>query len=91
LSERVDLSVDVHGARFTWKNGGGYFRELGSDPRTSGKYARTGFEYNFYHSFFWFADFAHSFQNSNTPQLLSGTLNLVSFGLRWRPPVAVGR
>jgi hypothetical protein len=92
LSDRVDATLGLRfSSRFTWNNGGGYFRETGSDPRTSGKYAMTGVSYHFYGNVSCFAAFIHTFQTSNTQQLLSGTQNTVEFGVGWQPPLNAGR
>ena len=92
LSDRVDANLGLRlSSRFSWNNGGGYFRETGSDPRTSGKYAMTGVSYHFYGNMNFFAAFTHTFQTSNTQQLLSGTQNTVAFGVRWQPPLNQGR
>jgi hypothetical protein len=88
-SDRIDGSLGLHlTSRISWNNGVGYFRELGSDPRTIGKYATSGLEYRFYGRFSLFSTFAYSFQDSNTPQLLSGTRKTGAFGIRWTAPVA---
>jgi hypothetical protein len=86
-SDRVDASLGVHiTQRLTWANTLGYFSELGSDPRTSGKYAATGLSFAMFQHLTPFVDYTYSFQNSNTPQLISGMRRTLSFGIRWLPP-----
>jgi hypothetical protein len=91
LSDRIDASLALKlSSRMAWTNGFGYFREAGTDPRASGKYAMSQVAYQFYGNFSLFTAFAHTFQNSNTQQLPSGTQNTVEFGLNWRPPANPG-
>jgi hypothetical protein len=91
-SDRVDAMIGLHMfSRFVFNNGGGYFRELGDDPRTSGKYLSTSVDYKLSPNFTAYSTFSYSFQNSNTPQLLSGLRRTISWGLRWQPPVNLPR
>jgi hypothetical protein len=86
-SDRIDGSLGFHVTqRLSWSNSFGYFRELGTDPRTSGKYGTTGLSFAMFGHLTAFSDFAYSFQNSNTPQLISGMRRTLSFGIRWQPP-----
>jgi hypothetical protein len=86
-SDRIDASLGFHlTQRLSLTNGVGYFRELGSDPRTSGKYGTSGITFAMFGHLTAFTDFAYSFQDSNTPQLISGMRRTVSFGIRWQPP-----
>jgi hypothetical protein len=92
LSDRIDGDVGIHlASNITWNNGVGYFREYGSDPRTSAKYATSGIQYAFYGNLSLFATFSHIFQSSNTVQLMSGTRNAILFGIQWRPPLYPAR
>ena len=91
-SDRVDAIIGLHLlSRFVFNNGGGYYRELGNNPRTSGKYVSTSMDYKLSPNFTAYTTFVYSFQNSNTPQLLSGLRRTVSWGLRWQPPLNVPR
>jgi hypothetical protein len=86
-SDRVDGSLGIHATRrLSWSNSVGYFRELGTGPRTSGKYGTTGLSFAMFGQLTAFSDFAYAFQNSNTPQLISGMRRTLSFGIRWQPP-----
>jgi len=89
-SDRVDAAIGLHLiSRFSWNNGGGYYRELGSDPRTNGKYLSTSGDFQLTKDVSAFSSFTYSFQNSNTPQLLSGLRRTLSWGIRWQPPLNV--
>lgn len=90
-SDRIDASFGYRvSSRMTWTNGVGYFRELGSDPRTFGKYGTTGFTYNFYGHVSFFTTYAYSFQNASTSQLLSGSRSTVAYGVIWQPGRVAG-
>ena len=71
--------------RLTLNGGGGYYRETGGDPRTKGSYTSSGIEFGLAEHLALFASYSHTFQSSNSPQLLSGTRNTVIFGIRWAP------
>lgn len=87
-SDRVDALIGTHlFSRIVFNNGGGYYRELGDNPRTSGKYVTTSMDYKLSSGFTAFTSFAYNFQNSSTPQLLSGLRRTLSWGLRWQPPL----
>jgi len=91
-SDRLDGTIGLHlGPRVMWNNGGGYFRETGANPRTSGKYATSGFSYNLFGNISCFAAYSHVFQTSNTQQLVSGKQNIVEFGVRWQPSILLPR
>lgn len=86
-SDRLDGMIDLHLIRrLSWSNGAGYYRELGSSPRTSAKYAGASLSYNLFGDIHLFGGFTHTFQNANTLQLLSGSQSTVVFGVRWEPP-----
>jgi len=92
IGERGDLGYTLNATRrITWTNGGGYYREIGADPRTKGNYASTKMTYALPHNFGMFATYTHTFQNSSTPQLLSGTRNSYFGGLSWAPPQLMPR
>jgi hypothetical protein len=87
-SDRVDASMRLHiMSKLLWSFGAGYFREIGSNPNTNGRYGTTGLEYSFWGNFSLFGSFTAGSQNSSTPQLLSGTFRTATYGVRWRPPV----
>ncbi|MGC1482163.1 MAG: hypothetical protein WA789_00075 [Candidatus Acidiferrum sp.] len=71
--------------RLAWNSGLGYYRETGADPRNMGNTAGTGLEFEMLKNVFVDASYAHLFQKSSTPQLLSGTRNTVILGIKWEP------
>ncbi|HYA98457.1 MAG TPA: hypothetical protein VEH49_10200 [Methylomirabilota bacterium] len=71
--------------RFKWTNGIGYFHQLGGEPRISGKYAISTFEYHLAGGFSFLASYSRRNQNSSTPQLISGDRNTYTLGIRWTP------
>jgi hypothetical protein len=86
LSEREDITYSVPLLKHLfWKNGLGYYREVGSPPHTQGKYALTTVEYSLPAGFVLFGNYAYRFQRAETAQLLSGTHNTMRFGIRWEP------
>jgi hypothetical protein len=88
LSDRVDVTYTTPVfTRLSWKNGLGYYREIGPQPRTQGKYATTGLEYRLPAGFVPFATYMFRFQHAQTLQLATGTHNTFVFGLRWEPGV----
>ena len=87
-SDRVDASLGFHiTRRLVWSNSGGYFREIGPEPHTTGKYAQSGISLGLFSHVELFSTYVHSFQASSTPQILSGTRDTVAYGVRWLPPV----
>lgn len=90
-SDRVDASIAYRlTRRMSWTNSAGYFRELGSDPRTSGKYGTSGLSYNFFGNLSFFTNFTYTFQSSSTPQLLSGRRDTIVYGVLWQPGRVIG-
>jgi len=86
-ADRVDATLGLHlFSRLVFNPGGGYYRELGGDPRTSGKYAAGSLDYKLSTNFTAFSTYSYSFQGSSTPQLLSGLRRTLVWGLRWQPP-----
>jgi len=86
IGDRGDISYGIHlTRRLGWYNGGGYYRETGADPRTKGSYGASSVEFNFVGNLVVFGSYTYMFQVSSTPQLLSGTRNSVSLGLKWEP------
>jgi hypothetical protein len=71
--------------RLAWNNGLGYYREMGADPRNMGNTAGTGLEFEILRNVFLEGNYAHLFQKSSTPQLLSGTRNTVILAMKWEP------
>jgi hypothetical protein len=91
-SDRLDGSLGIHlTRRITWTTTTGFYRELGADPRTSGKYGTSGVDYNFIGNYHITTLFAYTFQDSNTPQLVTGTRRTAVIGLRWQAPVYPGK
>ncbi len=87
-ADRVDATLGLHlFPRLVFNPGGGYYRELGGDPRTSGKYATGTLDYKLTTNFTAFTSYSYSFQGSSTPQLLSGLRRTLVWGLRWQPPL----
>jgi hypothetical protein len=58
---------------------------LGGEPRISGKYAISTFEYHLAGGFSFLASYSRRNQNSSTPQLISGDRNTYTLGIRWTP------
>ena len=86
--DRVDGSLGFTvTSRISMNNSFGYFRELGGDPRVNGKYTATDLVYRFHGNFNLFTTFSYTFQNSSTPQILSGDRRTLAFGIRWSPPM----
>ncbi len=71
--------------RLVWNNGGGYYREMGADPRDTGKMLATTLNYEIIPNFFLSGEYAYLWQRASTPQLLSGRRNTAVLGLRWEP------
>jgi hypothetical protein len=71
--------------RLAWNGGLGYYREVGADPRNMGKTAGAGLEFEILRNVFLEGSYAHLFQKSSTPQLLSGTRNTVILAVKWEP------
>ena len=88
LSDRVDVTYTMPVfTRLAWKNGAGYYREIGPPPQTQGKYASTSLDYRLPAGFVAFANYMFRFQRAQTLQLATGTHNTFVFGLRWEPGV----
>ncbi len=86
--DRVDGSLGFTvTSRISLNNSFGYSRELGGDPRINGKYTTTDLVYRFHGNFNLFTTFAYTYQNSSTPQILSGDRRTLAFGIRWAPPM----
>ena len=91
-SDRVDASLGLKlSSRISWSNGFGYYRELGGNPNTDGKYASADLRYRFYGNFSFFTTYAYTFLSANTPQLLSGERRTLAYGVLWAPPLLFGR
>jgi hypothetical protein len=91
IGDRADVTYGVHFLkRFLWNNGVGYFRELGAPPQIKGAYGSSEIEFGLAKSFVLTGSFTHTFQQSDTPQLLSGIRNTFVCGIRWQPPEAPG-
>ncbi len=87
LSDRFDATYTVPLLKnLGWKNGIGYYHEIGARPRTHGKYGLTGLEYRFAPSLVLFTNYMFRFQHAETLQLLTGTHKTFTFGIRWEPP-----
>lgn len=88
LSDRIDVVLGTHlTRRLTLNTGSGYYHELHTNPRTSGKYATGGFDFLIFRNVTGFSIFTYSFQESGSPQLLSGMRRSVFFGIRWQPQI----
>ncbi len=86
-SDRVDGSLGIKvSSRIVWKNGFGYYRELGGATPANGKYASTDLNYRFFGNFSLFTTFAFTFESAGTQQLLSGDEKTLVYGIRWSPP-----
>jgi len=68
-----------------WNSGGGYYREMGADPRNTGKTLDTSLDYEIIPNFFLSGQYAYLFQKASIPQLLSGRRNTIVLGLKWEP------
>lgn len=91
-SDRVDASIGlVLSSRLSWTNGFGYYRTLGGNPNTIGKYAVSDAQFRFVGNFNLFATYAYQFQNESTVQLVPGTRRTIAYGIRWLPPILAPR
>ena len=91
-ADRVDATVELHVIpRLGWSNGVGYYREIGPSPGTTGKYAGVSLSYHLFGDIHLFGAFTHTFQNTNTQQLLLGMQDTAAFGIRWQPPAVPRR
>jgi hypothetical protein len=71
--------------RLVWNSGAGYYREMGADPRDTGKILSTALAYEIIPNFFLSGEYTYLWQRATTPQLLSGQRNTFVFGLKWEP------
>lgn len=88
FSERYDVSHQTRlNRRLGFNSGLGYFREIkaGSLDGALGKYASVGATYFLTPQWGAFFSYAHKFQSGNPEQLLIGTRDLVTVGIRWTP------
>lgn len=86
IGDRADAYYELQlTRRLKWSNGGGFYRETGAPPRTSGDYGSTKVKYSVLTSVTLVGGYTHIFQDSNTLQLLSGTRDTFDFGLTWAP------
>lgn len=86
IGDLVQASYSQHlTKRLAWNNGLGYYREVGADPRNMGNTAGAGLDFEILRNVFLQGSYAHLFQKSSTPQLLSGTRNTVVVAVKWEP------
>jgi len=89
-TERQTEQSDIHYGwflerRLKWTNGVGYFRQLGGDPKVSGKYAISTLEYRLAGGFSFLTSYSRRNQSSSTTDLISGNRNTLVLGIRWAP------
>jgi hypothetical protein len=91
IGDRADITYGLHFLRrLLWNNGAGYYSEIGAPPQTKGAYGSSEIEFALAKSLALTGSVTHMFQQSDTPQLLSGIRNTFVFGIRWQPPEAPG-
>ncbi len=72
-----------------WSNSIGYFRTVGGDPQTIGKYGLSRIDYRLPAGFSIFTSYSRRAQRSSTAQLISGDRNTFLVGFHWDPAVAL--
>ncbi len=86
LDERVDVTYGIPLFRsLVWKNGAGYYHEVGPPPHTQGKYGQSGVDCKLPFNFVLSANYTYRFTHAQTLDLVNGTHSTLSFGLRWIP------
>jgi len=86
IGDLVQVAYSQHlTKRLAWNSGLGYYRETGADPRNMGNTAGTELEFEILRNVFLEGNYAHLFQRSSSPQLLSGTRNTVILAMKWEP------
>jgi hypothetical protein len=83
--DRGDLTYSFRFLRrFMWDNGAGYYREIGVNSARGG-YAASKVQFALSKMFALSGTYSYITQRSSTPQLLSGDLKMIMFGISWQP------
>jgi hypothetical protein len=89
-TDRADLGYGLAITKtLKWNNEIGYFRTVGGDPQTIGKYGLSSIAYRLPAGFSIFASYSRRAQRSSTAQLISGDRNTFLVGFHWDPATAL--
>jgi hypothetical protein len=73
--------------RIAWNSGVGYYTDVGAPPLNKGGYASSKLDFRIWKMFTLSGSYSYTVQRSTTPQLLSGDIRTIVFGISWLPPI----